>query len=417
MPISRQAREAPATGADARLHIGPIAALAVSAFVFVTAETLPVGLLPQIAHGLSVSQAEVGLLLTSYAAVAAVSTIPLTALTMRVPRQRLIVILVGVFAVSQFAASLAPTFLILTITRLLCALAHGVFWSAIAPAAARLAPPGQAGRATSLVFVGNSAALVLGVPLGTALGQLAGWRVAIAVLGFAGALSAVALMLLLPELTASAADLAASTRSRLRSATRIIRSRAITPVCAVTTVLVIGQFAAYTYITPLALRDGGLHGVGLSALLLGYGLAGLASNLLVGHSVDRRPGPMLATSVIVVAAALVLLSFKVGVVLTIFAVIAWGAGFVAVPVSLQAAILRVAPEAQESASAVYVVAFQIGIASGAFIGDRFVAAGHLSELPIVGAALAVIAIVIVFSARRAFPLLDQRPMASPEPIF
>jgi predicted MFS family arabinose efflux permease len=380
-----------------------IVALAVSAFVFVTAETLPVGLLPQIAHGLSVSQANVGLLLTSYAAVAAMSTIPLTALTMRVPRHRLIAILVAVFAVSQFGASIAPTFAILTAARLLCALAHGVFWSAIAPAAARLAPPGHAGRATSLVFVGNSAALVLGVPLGTALGQFAGWRVALAVLGCAGALSSLALARYLPPLSASAADLAASSMTRMRTATRIIKSRAITPVCAVTTVLVVGQFAAYTYIDPLVLRDGGLHGFGLSVLLFGYGVAGLCTNVVVGRFVDRRPGPALAMTSIAFAAALIVLTFRAGIVLTVIAVVCWGAGFTAVPVSLQSAILRVAPHAQEAASAVYVVAFQIGIASGAFVGNRFVATGRLSWLPVVGAALAVGGVLIVVASRTAFP--------------
>jgi predicted MFS family arabinose efflux permease len=402
------------SASNGELHIPAITALAVSAFVFVTAETLPVGLLPQIAHGLSVSQADVGLLVTTYAAVAAVSTIPLTALTMRVPRHRLIATLVAVFALSQFAAAAAPTFLILTLARLVCALAHGIFWSAIAPAAARLAPRGHAGRATSLVFVGNSAALVLGVPLGTALGQLTSWRVALIVLGCAGALSSVALAFVLPELSASAADLAASTLTRMRSATRIIRSRAITPVCAVTSVLVIGQFAAYTYIDPLVLHDGGLSGFGLSALLFGYGVAGLCSNLLVGRFVDRRPGPTLAACVVVVAAALIVLTFKAGVVLTVIAVVAWGAGFVAVPVSLQGAILRVAPQAQEAASAVYVVAFQIGIGGGAFVGNRFVDAGHLTYLPVVGAALAVAAVVIVVAARRAFPLRARPPEANLE---
>jgi predicted MFS family arabinose efflux permease len=407
VPNRRQLRDR--AGSDSELHVPAIAALAVSAFVFVTAETLPVGLLPQIAHGLSVSQADVGLLLTTYAAVAAVSTIPLTALTMRIPRHRLIAVLVAIFAVSQFAASVAPTFVVLTIARLLCALAHGVFWSAIAPAAARLAPPGHAGRATSLVFVGNSAALVLGVPLGTALGQLAGWRIALAVLGCAGAVSSAALWIYLPVLSASAADLAAGTLTRMRNATRIIRSRAITPVCAVTTVLVVGQFAAYTYIDPLVLRDGGLHGFGLSALLFGYGIAGLASNVLVGRLVDRRPGPALARSVLMVAAALIVLAFRGGTFVTVIAVVAWGAGFVAVPVSLQAAILRVAPEAQEAASAVYVVAFQIGIASGALVGNRFVTAGDLGYLPVAGAALAIVAVAVVFGARRAFPRRTYQP--------
>ena len=123
--------------------------LGVSAFFYVTAETLPVGLLPQIAHGLKVDQASVGLLLTSYAVVAGLSTIPLTAITMRVPRHLLIAATVAIFAVSQGFATFAPTFLTLVLARLICALAHGVFWSVLAPVAARLAPPGQSGKATA----------------------------------------------------------------------------------------------------------------------------------------------------------------------------------------------------------------------------------------------------------------------------
>src|SRR4051812_34148128 len=105
--------------------------LGASAFFYVTAETLPVGLLPQIAHGLRVDEAGVGLLLTSYAVVAGISTIPLTALTMRVPRHRLIAVTVAIFAVSQGVAAFAPTFLTLVLARLICALGHGVFWSVI----------------------------------------------------------------------------------------------------------------------------------------------------------------------------------------------------------------------------------------------------------------------------------------------
>jgi predicted MFS family arabinose efflux permease len=227
-----------------RMQGGAIAALATSSFVFVTAETLPVGLLPEIAAGLSVGEADVGLLLTSYALVAAVSTIPLTALTMRIPRNRLIALLVAVFTVSQAAAALAPTFGVLVVTRLVCALAHGVFWSALAPAAARLAPNGHAGRATSLVFVGNTTALVVGVPLGTALGQAAGWRVAVAVLALAGALSAAALLVLLPALPANAADLASGVAARLRIAATVIRSRGVAVVCLVTVVMVVGHLVA-----------------------------------------------------------------------------------------------------------------------------------------------------------------------------
>jgi predicted MFS family arabinose efflux permease len=382
-------------------HPAALTALAASAFVYVTAETLPVGLLPEISRGLSVSEADVGLLLTSYAAVVAVSTIPLTALTMHVPRHRLMAALVAVFTVSQLAASVAPTFLTLTLARLLCALAHGVFWSAIAPAAARLAPPGQAGRATSLVFVGNSLALVLGVPLGTALGQWAGWRAASAVLALAGAASTAALLVVLPALPASPAELAASTASRMRAAVVVIRAPAVAQVCAVTGLVVIGQFTAYTYIAPLA-RRAGLEGSGLSLLLLGYGLLGLLGTLLVGRAVDRRPRAVIGGCLGLIITALAVLAVSQAGGPTVLAMLAWGAGFTALPVCLQSAILRVAPHAQDAASAVYVVAFQIGIGGGALLGDRLVVAGRLGDLPVVGAVLAAAAAGVVFVGRSAF---------------
>ncbi len=378
--------------------------MATSSFVFVTAETLPVGLLPEIAGGLAVPEAQVGLLLTSYAAVAAVSTIPLTSVTLRVRRHALMAGLVAVFAVSQLVAAVAPTFLVLTGSRLIAALAHGVFWSALAPAAARLAPPGQAGRVTSLVFVGNSIALVLGVPLGTALGQFAGWRVAFAALGVAGVLSTLALLRALPPLPALGPPERVRVADQVRTAWRTVRSRALTPVCAVTTVLVVGHFAAYTYIAPLVRRDGGLAGAGLSALLLGYGAAGLAGTLLVGRAVDRRPGAVLVGTVGVVALSLVVLTVARADVAMVLAVLAWGAGFTAVPVCLQSAVLRVAPDAQDAASAVYVVAFQIGIGGGALLGERLFGAGLLDALPPIAAVLAVAAGAVGLSARRAFPL-------------
>ena len=396
-------------GTAPRPQHAALTVLAVSAFVFVTAETLPIGLLPQISHGLSVSEAQVGLLLTSYAAVAAISTIPLTAFTMRVPRHRLIAATVAVFAVSQLAAALAPDFAVLTVARLLCALAHGVFWSTIAPAAARLAPAGQAGRATALVFLGNPTALVLGVPLGTALGQALGWRVAVGAFALAGTLSLAALLVVLPDLPALPHDVATPARARLRSALTIIRSRAITPVCAVTTVLVVGHFAAYTYIAPLVRRSGDLEGLGLSALLLGYGGAGLAGNLLVGRVVDRRPGPVLIGLVAAVVAALTLLALTPGPILTVMAVLIWGAAFTAVPICLQAAVLRVTPHTRDAASAVYVVAFQIGIGGGALLGERLIGAGQLGTLPIIGAGLAVVAAGIVTGARRTFPVHVPNP--------
>ena len=389
--------------ADQGMRRGALAVLGASAFAYVTAETIPVGLLPQIADGLHVTEAQVGLLLTSYAVVAGVTTIPLTAITMRIPRHLLIAVTMGVFTVSQVAAALAPTFLVLVLARLICAVAHGVFWSTIAPVAARLAPPSLAGKATAMVFLGNSLAIVLGVPLGTALGQWLGWRAAIGVLAGVGAVCVLLLLVILPAMAALPQDLAARTGARLKAAVTIIRSGPVAAVCLITSVLVIGHFAAYTYIAPLVRRDGGLEGVGLSALLLGYGAAGLLGNWFVSRHVDRRPGPLLTGMIGLMAISLVALVPVLGPAPTVLAALTWGGTFTAIPVCLQAAILRVAPQARDAASAVYVVAFQIGIGGGALLGERFVSAGLLPVLPAIAAVLTLAAGVLVLRNRTAFP--------------
>lgn len=388
---------------EAGTHYGALAALGFGSFVYVTAETLPVGLLPQIAHGLSVSEAQVGLLLTTYATVAGLTAIPFTALTARVPRHRLIALCVAVFTASQALAVVAPTFQVLVASRLVAALAHGVFWAALAPVAARLAPPGQAGRATSLVFVGNSIALVAGVPLGTALGQIAGWRTAIAALAIAGAAASVALVRVLPELRAVEND-QVSVPHRLRSASAVIRDRGVAAVCIVTAVVVIGHFAAYTYIAPIVRRAGGLDGLALSALLLGFGAAGIAGNLFAGRAVDRHPGAALAICAAIMAPAVAVLALIPGPAVTIGAVLLWGMAFSAVPISLQSAILRVAPQTADAASAVYVVAFQIGIGGGALAGELLVSGGLLGLLPVLAAATAAGTVALVVRARGTFPM-------------
>jgi predicted MFS family arabinose efflux permease len=322
---------------------------------------------------------------------------------MRLPRHRLIAATVAVFVVSQAAAALAPTIGLQVGARLISALAHGVFWSAIAPVAARLAPPGRSGQATAFVFLGNSLAIVLGVPLSTALGQWLGWRVAIGVLAVAGAVCVAALLVVVPALDALPSDRAARTGAQLRAAVTIIRAGPVAAVCLVTAVLVIGQFAAYTYIAPLVRRDGGLSGAGLSLLLLGYGAAGLAANAAMGRWVDRRPGVLLLGNIAAIVVALAVLTPVLGVVPTVSAVLLWGGAFTATPVCLQAAILRVAPQARDAASAVYVVAFQIGIGGGALLGELLVTAGHLAVLPIVGGATALAAGLLVLGAPRVFP--------------
>jgi predicted MFS family arabinose efflux permease len=390
--------------------------LAGGTFVYVTAETLPVGLVPQLSAGLHVRPATVGLLVTVYAAMAGLSAIPVTAALEHRSRRQVVVGCVAVLGLSQFLVAAAPDYAVVLAARVACALTHGVFWSMLPSVAARLVAPGRAGRATAMVFSGNSLALVLGVPAGTALGHAAGWRTAMAVVGAAAVLIAVALRRVLPgpsaepapaELASAAAGRtpAGSLRARAGAVPAALHSAPLLAVCVITVLIVTGHFTAYTYITALVRSDAGFTGLALSAVLFAYGAAGIAGIWLTGRITDHRPRRATAACALGVAVALtglVTVAHGSGAV-TVAAVVIWGAAFTALPVGLQAAVLRVAPRSADTASALFVVAFQIGIGGGALIGSVLVDTGMLAGLGVIGAVLAAAGLLVVLAARQAFP--------------
>lgn len=389
---------------DLPRRAGPgLAALATAAFVYVTAETLPVGLLSQLSAGLRVRAGSVGLLVTIYAAVAGLMAVPVTVLTGRLPRRRVVVGSVALLALSQLVMALAPNYPVVLAARVGCAFAHGVFWSVLAPVARRLAAPGRTGRATAIVFTGNSLALVLGTPLATALGQVLGWRAATAVVGAAALASVVALRGTLPPLPADTPG--GGLRARITAIPAALRSRSLAAVCAVTVLVVTGHFIPYTYIAVLVRRDAGLTGLALSVVLLVYGVAGIAGIGLTGWATDRRPRLAAAGCAVTLTVALAVLAAAApgSAVVTVAAVAAWGAAFTAVPVALQSAVLRVAPQSADTASALYVVTFQVGIGGGALAGSVLVNSGLVAQLPLTGTLLAAAGTVLLLAARRAFP--------------
>ena len=386
-----------------RPNYAALAVLATCSFIFVTAEMMPVGLLPEISAGLDVTQAQVGLLLTSYAAVAAVTTIPLTALTMRFPRHRLLAGTLVVFVLAQLMAAFAPTLTVLSLSRVFSAAAHGVFWAIVAPLAARLAPPGMAGKAMGVVFTGSALAMVMGAPLATVIGQATSWRTAVACVAGSAALSLVAVFLLVPKLPVLPRDAGATLIGQLANAGRQIRSRATLPGCAITVVVVVGQFTAYTYIAPLAERSGGLEGRALALLLLGFGIAGVLGNLTAGGFIDRRHDLVMVTILGVMTVSIAVLIGTPGAVVTVIAVLLWGYSSSPLSMTLQAAVIRRAPRSPDAAASVQVVAFQIGIGSGALIGERLYGHGHLVLVPLVGAVLIAVALLMVLRAKETFP--------------
>jgi predicted MFS family arabinose efflux permease len=263
------------------------------------------------------------------------------------------------------------------------ALAHGVFWSVIAQVAANLVSGDRVGRATAIVFAGNSVALVAGTPLVSALGALLGWRAAVGCMGAIAALAVAGMWRVLPPIGSGEAHL-----ERREILTGALKRPRLLVVCAVTVLVALGQFVAFTYLGPIVRAHTGLTGTGLSAVLLAYGAAGVAGVAAVGAIIDRRPRAALLSCCAAVVGALALIAL-VGhsTPAMVIATLAWGAGFTALPICLQNAVLRVAPRMPDTASALYVVAFQIGIGGGALIGAGLLGSGALGSIPVVALAL------------------------------
>ncbi len=384
--------------------------LACATFVFVTTETQPVALLAPMSAGLHVSESAVGLLMTAYAAVAALTAIPLTIFASRIPRRALMIATVGLLVVSEAMLALAPSYGVALAARLVGAMAHGVFWSVIAQVAANLVDRERVGRATAVVFAGNSMALVVGTPIVSAIGALVGWRAAVGGMGVVAAATVLGMWLVLPATSSGEAHL-----ERSEIFTLAARTPRLPIVCVVTLFLALGQFVAFTYMSPIVRAHTGLTGTGLSVVLLAYGAAGILGVAAVGAATDRRPRAALLACCAAVVAALALLAIVArSTPATVAAAVVWGAGFTALPICLQTAVLRVAPRVPDTASALYVVAFQIGIGSGALIGAGLLHAGDVRAIPAVACGFVAVGSLIAALAASTFGRLE-RTRHAPQP--
>ncbi|AKK25625.1 MFS transporter [Mycobacterium sp. EPa45] len=385
-----------------------LAVLAAAAFIYVTAEIMPVGALPAIARDLDVSEAVVGTLLASYALVAAVATMPLVRWTATWPRRRTLLWTLACLSVSQLISALAPTFAVLAVGRVLCALTHGLMWSVIAPIGARLVPPSHAGRATMAVYVGTGLALVVGSPLTAAMSELWGWRLAVGAITAASVVVLVAARFALPAMTLTGADAGAPA-----GPIRHHRNRALVVLSVLTLVGVTAHFISYTFIVVIIRDVVGVHGAHLAWLLAAYGVAGLTGMALLARPGDRRPktavmgclaGSSLAFAVL---AALGYLNWHS--VAAAVAIVLWGATANAMPPMLQAAAMRHSPEDPDGASGLYVACFQVGIMAGSLSGGLLYQHAGVPAMLTASAGLMLAALVCVTVSRGLFAV---RPATS-----
>jgi DHA1 family inner membrane transport protein len=369
-----------------------LAALATSTFLFVTVETLPIGLLPQIAGGVGVGTSAVGLLVTAYGLMVVVATIPLTRLTHRWPRRRLLGAVLLTATAATALSAMAPNYPTLLVSRVVVALSQALFWAIITPAAATLFSPAMRGRAIAILYAGSSAAPLLGVPGGTWWGQQAGWRVPFLALAALSLTVSAVVVGLMPDMRPGASD---ADRGSAPD-----RGRYLSLVVA-TGVTVTGAFTAFTCVTPFLIDVAGVPDTAVGPILLIRGVAGLAGAIAAGFLVHRHAWRTLAALTAVQAAGLLgQFAFGGSPAVTTVAVAVGGLTLSALATVLGARVLEVAPGDTDLAAAGTSTAFNVGITAGALLGSYFLTNAAVRESALVAAVISAFALIVVLAEPR-----------------
>jgi len=372
-----------------------VGALALGTFAFVSTELMPIGILPAMADGVGVSLGQAGFLVTGFAMLVAVAATPLTALTRNWNRKWLMLTLLLLCTLGNVLTYFAPSYPILLASRLIVAVAIGIFWSTAAGMAVRIVPERHAVRATSAVYGGLALASVLGIPAGTFLGNYAGWRIVFVALAILSFVVFAKMVLTLPNLAAGHAGKHSTTREAwsepsLRSAVYV------------TGIIMTANFLAFTYVAPYLEQIVGFDSSWMSGLLFAYGAAGLVGNFGIAPIMSKSYRPALITTIIVLILSLAALTFVTSHNLVIALLLIWGASYAALPVLMQTWVFKAAAHLNgpDAASSLYVSAYNGAIAIGALVGGLIVdQAGPWSIMPV----SAVVGIPALLIALRRAP--------------
>ncbi|MFJ2178636.1 MFS transporter [Streptomyces sp. NPDC087851] len=364
-------------------------ALAVGAFGIGTTEFVIMGLLPEVADAYGVPIPTAGFLVSGYALGVVVGAPLMTVLGTRIPRKRMLMLLMGLFVAGNTLSALAPTFGVMLTGRVVASLAHGAFFGIGSVVAANMVAPSRKAGAIAMMFTGLTVANVVGVPLGTFIGQSAGWRVTFLAVAGLGVLGLAGIARFVPEQPRAEGV-------RLRHELAAFRNVQVLLAMAMTVLGFGGVFAAITYITPMMTRAAGFADTSVTWLLVLFGLGMVGGNLIGGRLADRRLMPLLQVSLgaLSVVLALFTLTAHHKVTAAVTLVLIGALGFATVP-PLQKRVLDQASAAPTLASAVNIGAFNLGNALAAWLGGLVIAAGHGYTAPNwVGAALAASALVL-----------------------
>ncbi|WP_409284483.1 MFS transporter [Pseudomonas protegens] len=387
--------QVPAEPSD-RLPVGGLLALATAGFITLMTETLPAGLLPQISADLGVSAALIGQWVTVYALGSLLAAIPLILLTQGWRRRPLLLIAIGGFALVNSVTALSTDYRLILLARWCAGAFAGLLWALLAGYASRMVAPHLQGRAITLAMLGAPLALSVGMPAGTWLGALLGWRMSFAVM-------TLLTLGLIGWVLAQVPDFPGLRAQKRLSLGRVLALPGIRSVLFVTFAYVLGHNILYTYIAPF-LQPAGLGGQ-IEQVLLVFGLAALLSIWLVGLLIDRWLRELVLLSCLLFIGSTLMLGLLDDWPMAIYAATPiWGLSFGGMATLLQTALAKAAGEHADTAQSMLVTLWNLAIAGGGLGGALLLQGPGVATFPWVIAALLLISLMVAVRARQqGFP--------------
>lgn len=379
-----------------RLPIAALLALALAGFITIVTEALPAGLLPQISAGMNISGALAGQFVTLYAVGSLVAAIPLITATQGMRRRPLLLLALAGFVVANTVTAFSVNYVITMAARFLAGVSAGLIWALLAGYAARMVPDEKKGRAIAIAMVGTPLALSLGVPAGTLLGSLIGWRMCFGIMS----VMAVGLMVWVRIRVPDFAGLAAGKRLPLR---QILTLAGVRPVLFVVLTFVLAHNIFYTYIAPFLASVNMADRTDL--ILLVFGVASLPGIGVIGVFVDRYLRLLTLISTVLFALSAFVLGVMNDMPAAVYmAVAVWGLSFGGAATLFQTAIARNAGDAADVAQSMLVTAWNLAIAGGGIVGGILLdSLGSTAFSPAV-VLLLLSALAVIWAARlHGFP--------------
>lgn len=375
----------------------PLVGLTLSSFVLTTSEFIPIALLSDIAAQFALTDAAAGQIISVYAWVVALCSLPLILLFSHTDCRRLFLTIMVLFVIGSAFSGLATSFAILLVARVGVALTHSLFWALFVPMAAKVAPEGKSSAGIGMVMSGTAIAMIVGVPIGRMVGLMAGWR---ATFFLIAALALAVYLLLLATLP----DVKSSVKVSLKGLPHLLRKPALLAVYALTLIIITGNYTGYSYIEPFLAEVAAMSPQTITLTLTVFGFSGILGSWLFARYFDRAPHRFTVLAVAGLTLSLLLAPVAAMHPAAMVALcVVWGLTFTAYDLVCSADVVRIAPEADTIAVAIYSGLFNAGIALGTMTGGVVLTNLSLSATVTVGGAIA--AVGLAFYIKKAIKLM------------